>query len=65
MPRKNRADPDVVTQAHPEPPMGEQTAEAGEQKLQDVLPEINEVAKKVGGFKKLAEIANTLDGTNS
>jgi hypothetical protein len=31
--------------------------------LQNVLPEINEIAQKVGGFKKLAEIAGTLAKT--
>jgi CBS domain-containing protein len=29
--------------------------------LQDVLPEVKDVAEKVGGFKQLAEIAETLD----
>jgi hypothetical protein len=55
--------PDVATQAHPSAPaqpQGDNAPEAGEMKLQDVLPEINDVAQKVGGFKKLAEIADTL-----
>ena len=56
----------VATQRHPsapaEPNIGDNSSEAGEQKLQDVLPAINEVAQKVGGFKKLSEIADTLDG---
>ncbi len=30
-------------------------------RLQDVLPEVKDVAQKVGGFKQLAEIAETLD----
>jgi hypothetical protein len=34
---------------------------AGPDQLHKVLPEINEVAQKVGGFKKLSEIADTLD----
>jgi hypothetical protein len=42
-------------------PVGESTPEAGEKNLENVLCEITELAKKVGGFKKLAEIANTLD----
>jgi hypothetical protein len=56
--------PDVATQAHPSAPAQPQGAdnspEAGDKKLQDVLPEINDVAQKVGGFKKLSEIADTL-----
>jgi hypothetical protein len=59
----------VATQSHPaapaEPNLGENSSEAGEQKLQDVLPAINEVAQKVGGFKKLSAIADTLDGMRS
>jgi hypothetical protein len=55
----------VATQGHPsapaEPNMGDNSSEAGERKLQDVLPAINEVAQKVGGFKKLSEIADLLD----
>jgi hypothetical protein len=31
------------------------------ERLQDVLPAIHEVAQKVGGFRKLAEIADELD----
>jgi hypothetical protein len=39
-------------------------AEAGEQtRLQDVLPEIRDVAQKVGGMRQLADIAQTLDQT--
>jgi hypothetical protein len=30
-------------------------------RLQDVLPEVKDVAQKVGGFKQLAEIAEALD----
>ena len=36
------------------------SSEAGDTKLQDILPEITEVAQKVGGFKKLSELAATL-----
>jgi hypothetical protein len=35
-------------------------AECGEGRLQDVLPDVSEVAKKVGGYKRLAEIADAL-----
>jgi hypothetical protein len=55
----------VATQGPPsapaEPNKGDNSSEAGEQKLQDVLPAINAVAQKVGGFKKLSEIADMLD----
>ena len=55
----------VATQGHPPAPAGpnmvDNSSEAGERKLQDVLPAINEVAQKVGGFKKLSEIADLLD----
>jgi hypothetical protein len=54
----------VATQCHPlahaEPNIGDNSSEAGERKLQDVLPAINEVAQKVGGFKKLSEIVDLL-----
>ena len=54
--------PDVAPQPHPvasvEP--APVKAEGGDGRLQDVLPQINEVAQKVGGFKKLADIAETL-----
>jgi hypothetical protein len=57
--------PDVATQAHPsaivESDSDVNSSEAGQTKLQDVLPDINDLAKKVGGFKKLARIANDLD----
>jgi hypothetical protein len=48
--------PDVAAEPHPvSPPAG-----AGQGVLQDALPDITEVAKKVGGFKRLAEIAGQL-----
>jgi len=57
--------PDAAARAHPsaivESDFNANSSEAGETKLQDILPEINELAKKVGGFKKLAKIANDLD----
>jgi len=60
--------PDVATQPHPvavvDSDFKGNSSEAGQTKLQDVLPEINDLAKKVGGFKKLAKIANDLDEMN-
>ena len=57
--------PDVATQPHPtghaEPPLSGNSTEGGEARLQDVLPDISDVAQRVGGYKKLAEIADTLD----
>ena len=57
--------PDVSTQAHPsartDEPVGTGALSAGEEQLQKVLPEFTALAQKVGGFKKLAEIANALD----
>ena len=57
---------DVVSQGPPsapaEPTAWDNSPEAGDKKLQDVFVEINEVAQKVGGYKKLSEIAGTLDG---
>jgi len=58
--------PDVATQPHPtghaaEPGPADNVAEAGETQLQDVLPEIKQLAQKVGGLKKLARIVATLD----
>jgi len=59
--------PDVSPQAHPTgsvaPQSGPSVGTAGTDQLQKVLPEINEIAQKVGGFKKLAEIAGTLAKT--
>jgi hypothetical protein len=34
-----------------------------EHRLQDILPQIKEIAQKVGGLRKLAEIIQTLDQT--
>jgi len=52
--------PDVVTEPHPvSHPRGD-PAGAGQGVLQEALPEIAEVARKVGGFKRLAEIAGQL-----
>jgi hypothetical protein len=57
--------PDVATHPHPSvhtPPLPGQPASPGEKgRLQEVLPEVLEVVRKVGGFKKLAELALQLD----
>jgi hypothetical protein len=57
--------PDVAIQPHPTadslPPMPVKCPKGIRDRLQDVLPEINAVAKKVGGFRKLAEIAAQLE----
>jgi hypothetical protein len=57
--------PDVSTQPHPsahnDDPADTGIAPSAEEQLQKVLPEVTEIAKQVGGFKKLSEIADTLD----
>ena len=40
---------------------GQEQTNPDQTRLQDVLPEVSEVAQKVGGYKKLAEIAKTLE----
>jgi hypothetical protein len=52
--------PDIATQAHPSVP-AEPAVGAGDNSLQNVLPEIKDLAQKVGGYKKLSELANELD----
>jgi hypothetical protein len=52
--------PDVATQAHPSVP-AQPAVGAGEHQLQNVLPELKELAQKVGGYKKLSELAHALD----
>jgi hypothetical protein len=52
--------PDIATQAHPSVP-AEPAVGAGGNPLQGVLPEIKELAQKVGGYRKLSELANALD----
>jgi hypothetical protein len=54
--------PDVATQLHPVASAQKRDAPANDL-LQKVLPEINHLAQKVGGFKKLSEIADTLEQT--
>jgi hypothetical protein len=61
-PEVTSAEPNVAVAA----PAVESAPEApthgvGEGLLQDLLPEISAIARKVGGFKKLAEIATELD----
>ena len=56
--------PDVATEPHPTAQTGEPLPTdtgAGDSVLEDALPEITEAARKVGGFKRLAEIAAQLD----
>jgi hypothetical protein len=52
--------PDVATEPHPVPgafaPQESGTMDA----LQDVLPEITRLAQRVGGYHRLAEIAEQL-----
>jgi hypothetical protein len=35
---------------------------AGKNALQDVLPEMKQLAEKVGGYKNLADLADQMDG---
>ncbi len=46
--------------AHPLPVDPEAQAGGGQHRLQDLLPEVKDLAQKVGGFKQLAGIAETL-----
>ena len=57
---------DVAAQAQPKAGESQPSTPANstvdeQQRLEDVLPAINEIAKKVGGFRRLAEIAHNLD----
>jgi hypothetical protein len=52
--------PDVATEPHPVSPPAASVPAAGENVLQEALPEVSEAARKVGGYKKLAEIAKQL-----
>jgi len=52
--------PDVATEPHPSPNAVPPEQGAGQGLLQAALPEIQEAAKKVGGFKNLSEIADQL-----
>jgi CBS domain-containing protein len=42
-------------------PVGKDQPGGAQHRLQDVLPEVKDVAQKLGGFKQLAEIAETLE----
>ncbi len=58
------ASPNVNTSSHASAagaPQEPERARVGEELLQDMLPEITALAQKVGGFKRLAEIAAELD----
>jgi hypothetical protein len=52
--------PDVAGQPHPSSADADGTG-TGEHALRNVLPAIHDVAQRVGGYKKLAEIAAMLD----
>jgi len=59
--------PDVATSPHPTAPStppATSAAGAGGT-LQEVLPEVSAAARKVGGFKRLSEIAAELDRAGS
>jgi hypothetical protein len=54
--------PDVATEPHPTVHVPPLPSDAGEKaRLPEVPPEVLEAARKVGGFKKLAELALQLD----
>jgi hypothetical protein len=56
--------PDVANPPHPTPHPNEAFPPdegEGATVLEDALPEITEAARKVGGFKRLSEIAAQLD----
>jgi hypothetical protein len=58
--RGKRTSTSQLPPASPGIPIGDASPEAGDKNLENVLCEITELAKRVGGFKKLAEIANNL-----
>lgn len=57
--------PDVTTSPHPPAHATPPSQGAPEGRLQEVLPEIKDLAQKVGGFNNLAEIAKQLDRAGS
>jgi hypothetical protein len=61
--------PDVATEPHPSSsPVGcthEDAPKVGGEVLKEALPEITAAARKVGGFKRLAEIASQLEDTGT
>lgn len=50
----------AVAPAAGHPPMGTSDPQAGPTRLQDVLPEINDLAGKVGGLEHLSDIVDNL-----
>jgi CBS domain-containing protein len=70
-PARPKTDRRLTTQPAPANPVdpeaqalqavGEDQPGGAQHRLQDVLPEVKDVAQKVGGFKQLAEIAEMLD----
>jgi hypothetical protein len=57
--------PDVATDPHPPARATPPSQRLDHGRLQEVLPEIKELAQKVGGFNNLAEIAKQLDRAGS
>jgi hypothetical protein len=53
--------PDVATTPHPTAATHQDAPAARQGVLEEALPEITAAARKVGGFKKLAEIASQLE----
>jgi hypothetical protein len=51
--------------AGPGGPATASPAPGGQPRLQDVLAEIKDLARRVGGMKKLAEIVGTLEKTKA
>jgi CBS domain-containing protein len=62
--RRLTTQPAHATSVDPEarafPAAGKDQSGGAQHRLQDVLPEVKDVAQKVGGFKQLAEIAEAL-----
>jgi hypothetical protein len=56
--------PDVTTNPHP-PARATPPSQGPRNRLQEVLPQIKDLAQKVGGFNNLAEIAKQLDRAGS
>ena len=52
---------DLLLEAQALQAVGKDQPGGAQHRLQDVLPEVKDVAQKVGGFKQLAEIAETFD----
>jgi hypothetical protein len=57
--------PDVAAEPHPFPHGSTQPGAAapgvGQGQLEELMPDITRLAQKVGGFRRLAEIARQLD----